>query len=237
MFSNSCCPSASRRLTSLFARLLNSSHGRQSAALGQTDMRTPIVPTALTRLPPLGVDRRKEHRRSASCTQLMFLLALCGQTVLSGTAHAAATKDSGPAEADTATVPTAYELQLLYSDRTWMWKDGAAYFGRIGRPLRAWTSRQDSASVAEGRWLVTNDGKMCMDLAWRSKGYTGEQHRTCYSHRIQGENIEQRKDPDGEWYNFKRSPEDTSDEHRKFEAGDTKGAQFEEARKLVDSKN
>jgi hypothetical protein len=166
----------------------------------------------------------------------MFLLALCGQTALSGMAHAAAAKDSGP-EADTVAVPTAYELQLLYADRTWLWKNGAAYFAQGNRRLEAWTSGQDTASVAEGRWLVTNDGKMCMDLAWRSKSSTSEQHRTCYSHRIRGGNIEQRKDPDGEWYDFKRSPEDPSDEHRKFEAGDTKGAQFEETRKLVDYKN
>lgn len=201
-------------------------------------MRTPIVPTDLTRLPPLCVDRRQHRpRRFASCTQLMFLLALCGQTALSGTAHAAAAKDSGPAQAVVATVPTAYELSLLYADRTWVWKNGAAYFAQGNRRLEAWTSGPDTASFAAGRWLVTSNGKMCMELAWRSKGYTGKQKRTCYSHRIQGGNIEKREDPDGEWYSFKRSPEDASDEYRKFEVGNPKGAQFEETRKLVDSKN
>ncbi|MER8371897.1 DUF995 domain-containing protein [Mesorhizobium sp. M1338] len=199
----------------------------------------PIVQIAPTRSPPPCVDRRrhKERRRFASCAQLLFLLALFGQTALSGTAHAAAAKDSAPAQANSATVPTAYELQLLYADRTWVWKNGAAYFAQGDRHLKAWTSGQDTASVAEGRWLVTSGGKMCMELAWRSKGYTGKQHRTCYSHRIQGGNIEKRKDPDGEWYSFRRSPEGLSDEDRKFETGDTKGARFEEARKLVDSKN
>jgi hypothetical protein len=197
------------------------------------------MPTALIRLPPfdLGCRQRKERRRSASFTQLMLLLALCCQAALSGTAHAAAAKDKGSAEAGAAAVPTAYELQLLYANRTWVWKDGAAYFARDNRRLEAWTSGQDTASVAQGRWLATKDGKMCMELAWRSKSYTGKQNRTCYSHRIQGGNIEQRKDPDGEWYSFKRSPEDISDEYRKFEIGNTKGAQFEETRKLVDSKN
>ncbi|RWC57508.1 MAG: DUF995 domain-containing protein [Mesorhizobium sp.] len=166
----------------------------------------------------------------------MFLLALCGQTALSGTAHAAAAKESKPAEVVAAIVPTAYELSLLYADRTWVWKNGAAYFAQGNRRLEAWTSGQDTASFAEGRWLVTEGGKMCMELAWRSKSYTGKQNRTCYSHRIQGGNIEKRKDPDGEWYSFKQSPEDTSDELRKFEVGNTKSAQFEEARKLVGSK-
>ncbi|MER9998552.1 DUF995 domain-containing protein [Mesorhizobium sp. M0051] len=165
----------------------------------------------------------------------MFFLAVFGQAALSGTAYAA--KDSAAAQANSATVPTPYELQLMYAGRTWVWKNGAAYFAQGDRHLKAWTSGQDTASVAEGRWLVTSGGKMCMELAWRSKSYAGKQHRTCYSHRIQGGNVEKRKDPDGEWYSFKRSPEDISDEHRKFETGDTKGAQFEEARKLVDSKN
>ncbi|CAN7623252.1 DUF995 domain-containing protein [Mesorhizobium sp. LjRoot246] len=166
----------------------------------------------------------------------MFLLALCSQTALSGTAQAAAARENRPAEAVAATVPTAYELSLLYADRTWVWKNGAAYFAQANRRLEAWTSGQDTASFAGGRWLVTDGGKMCMELAWRSTSYTGKQNRTCYSHRIQGGNIEKRKDPDGEWYSFKRSPEGLSDEYRKFEVGNTKGAQFEEARKLVGSK-
>ena len=78
---------------------------------------------------------------------------------------------------------------------------------------------------------------MCMEAAWRSKDYPGKLGRTCFSHRINGGNIEQRKDPDGQWYNFKHSAEEPSDEYKKFEQGDTKGAQFEDIRKLVDSKS
>lgn len=165
-----------------------------------------------------------------------MVLVVCGQMAFSGVAQAAAAKDNG-AKADAASVPTAYEVSILYADRTWIWKDGAAYFGKNGRSLRAWTSREGAASVGQGKWIATRDGKMCMDLAWRSKAYTGQQNRTCYSHRIKGGNIEQRKDPDGEWYSFKRSPEDPADEYRKFEPGDTKAAQFEESSKLIDSKN
>jgi hypothetical protein len=154
---------------------------------------------------------------------------------LCGVAHAAAAKDSRPADA--VTVPTAFELQLLYADRTWTWNDGAAYFGQKDRPVRAWTSAQDTASVGEGRWHLTNDGKMCMDLVWRSKTYAAAPIRTCFSHRIQGGTLEQRKDPDGAWYSFRHAPEDPSDEQRKFEEGDTKGAQFDKIRSLIDSKS
>ncbi|QKD06586.1 DUF995 domain-containing protein [Mesorhizobium loti R88b] len=199
-------------------------------------MRPLIVPTVLTGLPWARADGEVERGQSSRRVRFVSLLVVCGQLALAGAAHAADEKKTKPAEA-AATVPTAFELQLLYADRTWLWKDGAAYFGQTGRPLRAWTSGQDSASVAEGRWLVTKDGKMCMEVAWRSKSYKGKLQRTCYSHRTKGGTIEQRKDPDGEWYSFKRTPEDPSDEYRKFVAGDTKAAQFEETRKLIDSKN
>jgi hypothetical protein len=238
---NACCSRASQRLTSLYSRLLivgMAGKALAAAAQGQTDMRSPLVSTALTRLPRLDADYRQRNARrwSASGARLVFLLALCGQMALSEPAHAAAEKERAPAEADAATVPTAFELSLLYANRTWIWKNGAAYFAKDNnRRLQAWTSSQDKASVAEGRWLVTDTGKMCMELSWRSKTYS-KQGRTCYSHRIQDGKIEQRKDPDGEWYNFKGPPEE-ADEYRKFEEGDTKGAQFEEARKLVDSKS
>jgi hypothetical protein len=167
----------------------------------------------------------------------MVLLALCGQLALSGgVAHAATAKAGEAAKANTARVPTAYELSLLYADRTWIWKDGAAYFGQNGRAFRAWTSATDSPFVAEGKWIVTSDGKMCMDLAWRGKGYRGKKQRNCYSHRVSDGNIEQRKDPDRQWYSFRKSPLGPSDEYRNFQPGDTKGVQFEETRKLVDSK-
>ncbi|MEZ2332857.1 DUF995 domain-containing protein [Mesorhizobium sp. RCC_202] len=168
---------------------------------------------------------------------MAILLALCAPLALSGVANAATAKAGAPAKANAARVPTAYELSLLYADRTWIWKDGAAYFGQNGRALRAWTSGTDSAFVAEGKWIVTGNGKMCMDLAWRGKSYSGKEQRSCYSHRINGRNIEQRKDPDGEWYSFKQSPLGSSDEYRNFQPGDTKGAQLEETRKLVESKN
>jgi hypothetical protein len=166
----------------------------------------------------------------------MLLLVLYGQVALSGVSNAATAKAGEAANANTARVPTAYELSLLYADRTWIWKDGAAYFGQNGRAFRAWTSATDSPFVAEGKWIVTSDGKMCMDLAWRGKGYRGKKQRNCYSHRVSDGNIEQRKDPDRQWYSFRKSPLGPSDEYRNFQPGDTKGVQFEETRKLVDSK-
>ncbi len=175
------------------------------------------------------------QRRFASRGWLVSLMVVCGQLAFSGTAGAANNAPTVEAAAKPEIAPTAFELQLLYADRTWNWKNGAAYFG-LDRRLQAWTAGQDKPAVAEGRWLLTDTGKMCMELAWRSKTYTTKPQRTCYSHRIESGNIEQRKDPDGEWYDFKHAKDDPADEHKKFQAGNTKGAQFDETRKLVDSK-
>ena len=190
--------------------------------------------TTQTGLPSKSASGARRHRL-ARRVSLAPVLAFWCQMALCGAAHAAAAKDSGPADA--VAVPTAFELQLVYADRTWIWDNGAAYFGQKDRPVRAWTSEQDTASVGEGRWHLSNDGKMCMDLIWRSKTYAAAPIRTCFSHRIRGGTLEQRKDPDGLWYSFRHSLEDPSDEQRKFEDGDTKGAQFDKIRGLIDSKS
>jgi hypothetical protein len=171
-------------------------------------------------------------RPTKSTAQRALLMALIACGGLAAAANTAAAKDRAPAQA----VPTAFEMQLYYADRTWNWADGAAYFAQ-DRRLRAWTAEQGSTSIAEGRWLLTNDGKMCMELVWRSKTYAATPVRTCFSHRIQDGNVEQRKDPDGGWYSFKHASDHPADEHRKFQEGDAKSIEFDTARKLVESKS
>jgi hypothetical protein len=200
------------------------------------DMRAIIVTTARTTLPSKpGSVAPGRGGKPIRRVWTVLLMAVCGHLALFSTAEA--TKSNAPVEvaAKPDIAPTAFELQLLYADRTWNWENGAAYFG-MDRHLQAWTAGQDSSAVAEGRWLVTDTGKMCMELAWRSKTYKTKPRRTCYSHRVENGNIEQRKDPDGAWYGFKHAKDDPADEHRKFEAGNTKGAQFDETRKLIDTK-
>ncbi|TPI19415.1 DUF995 domain-containing protein [Mesorhizobium sp. B4-1-1] len=200
-------------------------------------MRALIGTTAETTSPcePGSTGRGSRGRPSR---RVWLLLAVCGHLAFIGAAGATTAKNNAPVEAAAKpeAAPTAFELQLLYADRTWNWENGAAYFG-TDRRLRAWTGGQDAPAVGEGRWLVTETGKMCMELAWRSKTYNTKPQRTCYSHRVEKGNIEQRKDPDGGWYDFKHAKDNPADEHRKFEAGNTKGAQFDEARKLIDTKS
>ncbi|PBC11366.1 DUF995 domain-containing protein [Mesorhizobium sp. WSM3859] len=202
-------------------------------------MRTLIGTTAETTSPSEPARARVGRTgRLARRGWLVLFLVACAQLAFCGAAGATAAKNSAPVEAAVKPdiAPTAFELQLLYADRTWNWKNGAAYFG-MDRRLHAWTKGEDSPAVGEGRWLVTEKGKMCMELAWRSKTYSTKPQRTCYSHRVEKGKIEQRKDPDGTWYDFKHAKDDPADEHQKFEAGNTKGAQFDQARKLIDNKS
>lgn len=107
---------------------------------------------------------------------------------------------------------------------------------RAGQAFACLDRRTGFDLLAEGRWLLTSNGKMCMELVWRSTAYAATPIRTCFSHRIQDGNVEQRKDPDGGWYSFKHASDDASGEHRKFQEGDAKNIEFETARKLVDPK-
>ena len=123
------------------------------------------------------------------------------------------------------------ELVTLYADRTWVWDNGAAYFAKDGRQLRAWTDGQ-SASIGEGRWLVTKDGKLCMDAKWKT--LTGStKGRTCFRHHRLAGTIYQMKDPGGAWYVFQASPAQPGQEYDKFKPGDTTAATFEKIRQMV----
>ncbi|PBB93832.1 hypothetical protein CK215_04835 [Mesorhizobium sp. WSM3864] len=164
----------------------------------------------------------------------MMLLLFCGGVALSGVAQAAGA--GSPAAAQAGTTPTAFELQLFYADRTWNWEDGAAYFAQ-DRRMRAWTSKPGSTSFAEGTWHLSNDGKMCMELVWRSTAYTAQPIRTCFSHRVLNGTVQQRRDPDGRWYSFRHASDNSADELKKIQAGDTRSVDFEKARKLVDPKS
>lgn len=190
-----------------------------------------FIPAARKRLPSEQVEGAGRHRPDKHAVRMLLLA--CGMASCV-TPDAAAAQGSAPPPA--AATPTAFELQLFYADRTWNWDDGAAYFAQ-DRRMRAWTSTPDAASVAEGTWHLSNDGEMCMNLVWRSTTYAPKPIRTCFSHRVRNGIVEQRKEPDGQWYSFRHASGDPADELKKIQAGDTRGADFEKIQKLVDSKS
>ncbi len=151
-------------------------------------------------------------------------LSVCGQN--------AATAEDAHLSAVAAAAPlTPGELFHLYADRTWVWENGAAYFAKDGRQLRAWTGGE-KASIGQGKWLVTKDGKLCMDAKWKTlAGST--QGRTCFSHHRLGGTIYQMKDPGGSWYVFQASPALPAQEYDKFKPGDIAAATFEKIRQMV----
>jgi hypothetical protein len=114
---------------------------------------------------------------------------------------------------------TAFELLQLYQGKSWLWGDGAGYFSPEQRRFVAATGKGSTASSGEGRWLITDSGKLCFEAIWVTKdGSTPV--RTCFSHRKKGANVYQKREPDGEWYVFKHSPLRKADEYAKFRLGD-----------------
>lgn len=114
---------------------------------------------------------------------------------------------------------TTGELFHLYQGRSWLWKDGAGYFSSKQRRFTAWTSAGEKASVGDGRWFLTDPGKLCFKADWRA-GSGSASALTCFSHRWKGSDVYQRREPDGEWYLFKHSSLKSADEYAKLVRGD-----------------
>lgn len=161
-----------------------------------------------------------------------FLLTMIVAQPVLVSGPTAATAEEVDLSAVTAAAPlTPADLFHLYADRTWVWENGAAYFAKDGRQLRAWTDGAN-ASIGQGRWLVTKNGKLCMDAKWKTlAGST--QGRTCFSHHRLGGTIYQMKDPSGSWYVFQASPAQPAQEYDKFKSGDTTAATFEKMRQMI----
>lgn len=127
---------------------------------------------------------------------------------------------------------TAYEVVVLYRGKSWQWPDGAGRMEAEGRRFTAITGSDDDASWAEGRWLVTNSGRMCLDADWHSSAGIFPD-RTCFAHRIDGETIYQRRSPAGDWYVFKHAPAEADDEFARLVAKDLVSAGLEEVRSAI----
>jgi len=158
-------------------------------------------------------------------TSRLAAAALCLSVLsISGTSHAENSQPPPQARA-----MTAYEVVVLYRNKSWQWPDGAGRMDAEGRRFTAVSGSGDAASWAEGRWLVTDRGRMCLDADWHSSAGTFPD-RTCFSHRLDGDTIYQRRSPAGDWYVFKHAPAKADDEFTKLVAKDLVSAGLEEAR-------
>lgn len=115
----------------------------------------------------------------------------------------------------TARVMTPAEIHDLYHDRSWRWKGGAAYLVDEHRRFSAWVDDDTGKSWAEGRWIITEAGQMCLNATWHSKA--GQfPATTCFSHRLDNGTIYQKREPDGSWYVFRHAQPRDEDEGKKL---------------------
>ncbi|MFE0018057.1 DUF995 domain-containing protein [Mesorhizobium sp. NPDC059054] len=138
-------------------------------------------------------------------------MAGVGTVAASAAPSAATIKQAEPLSND--------DLYRLYSQRSWIWKDGAGYFAVPQRRFSAWTGKGRSASYGVGSWFIADVGRLCFRADWYAKSGSAPA-LTCFSHRRKGNVIFQKREPKGDWYVFANAPVRKGDEITKLRRGD-----------------
>ncbi|MFK0164962.1 DUF995 domain-containing protein [Rhizobium sp. NPDC090279] len=114
---------------------------------------------------------------------------------------------------------TAAELYMLYHDKSWRWPDGAGRMQNTDRRFSAWVDGTGGRSWAEGRWAVTDAGRLCLDATWHAAN--GQfPAKTCFIHRILDGTIYQKRETDGAWFVFRHPITKKTDEATNLIADD-----------------
>lgn len=165
--------------------------------------------------------------RRASAQWKGSALIVLAAAVLAGPAMAAATPVA-ETELPAGTTPlSAAELYTLYHDKSWQWADGAGRMDSVDRRFTGWVDGDKGKSWAEGRWLITDSGRMCLKANWHSdQGVVPAQ--TCFAHRAGDGTIYQKKEPDGGWYVFRHVEGRDDDEARKLVSADLVSGRLDE---------
>lgn len=87
---------------------------------------------------------------------------------------------------------TAAELYVLYRDKTWQWPDGAGRMQDKDRTFIGWSGSGDNTRWAEGRWVLSDTGLMCLKADWYGV-HAKQANKTCFRHRIYEDTIYQKK--------------------------------------------
>lgn len=137
---------------------------------------------------------------------------VCVGTVAASAAPSAATiKQAKPLSND--------DLYRLYSQRSWIWKDGAGYFAVPQHRFSAWSGNGKAASYGVGSWFIADAGRLCFRADWHARSGTAPA-LTCFSHLRKGNVIFQKREPKGDWYVFANAPVRKGDEVTKLRRGD-----------------
>jgi hypothetical protein len=152
------------------------------------------------------------------------IFAFCGFCLLSGQSDVAAsgtkaiTRSVTPKEVASGRPMSALELRRLYSGKTWLWENGGGYMDPSGRFDAVSGSNRTQATMTNGKWRTSGKGRMCFQGAWKMQSGKSRSE-TCFTHYVWGDVIYQRREPNGAWYAFKRSPIGEADEFNKIVAG------------------
>ena len=98
-----------------------------------------------------------------------------------------------------ARVMTAVEIHKLYRNKSWQWKNGAGRFQDTDRLFFAWSDNSKARSWAEGKWLITNTGRMCLNTTWHTND-GAYPDKVCFMHKIHSDTVYQKREPDGAWH-------------------------------------
>jgi hypothetical protein len=154
----------------------------------------------------------------------ILLAAALGVSLLLFPRVGHATKDLHPPAQ--ARAMTAVELYALYGDKSWQWPDGAGLMDTKDRRFKAIAGSGKKASWAEGRWSVSDSGRLCFAADWHTKSGVSSD-RTCFIHMFDEDTIYQRREPSGEWYVFKHAKPAAGDEFSKLVRDDLVSAELE----------
>lgn len=126
------------------------------------------------------------------------------------------------------------ELYMLYHGKSWKWADGAGLFETGGRRFIAWSGTGDKAQWAEGRWIVTDIGRLCMSAEWHGSDGTFP-NKTCFKTEADGETVYQRREPDGAWYVLRHPVAAEGDEYNKLTKDDLVSAEWQKIKSAMEA--
>ncbi|HEV2516784.1 MAG TPA: DUF995 domain-containing protein [Devosia sp.] len=128
---------------------------------------------------------------------------------------------------------SAPELLQLYGNKTWKWGEGGGYFQTDGRVFRARTVGENGVTTAEGKWKITDQGRLCFEAIWVNATKSSPAS-TCFLHVAVGEQIYQKKLPKGGWYIFRHAKPEPGDQFSKLIRGDLVSPALQKANQNTD---
>jgi hypothetical protein len=133
-----------------------------------------------------------------------------------------------------AQVMSAVELYMLYRNKSWQWPDGSGRMQSDGRRFTAWAGSGLSSTWADGRWTVTDRGRLCFEAKWHSMSGVYP-NKTCFRHKQHRGTIYQKREPSQTWYVFKDPPPTEGGEFSKLVSQDLVSSELERIRSAIEA--